>query len=57
MGGILASRPEKDRAARQELSKICGSVPPVPLLAGRRNCTGGEKGVDEGRKKYPALLV
>lgn len=44
MGGKLSSKPEKDRAARQELSRGCGSVPPVPLLAGKRNWAGGEKG-------------
>lgn len=44
MGGKLPRKPEKDRAARQELSRGFGSVPPVPLLAGKRNGAGGKKG-------------
>lgn len=44
MGGKPASKPGKDKAARQELNKGCSSVLPVPLLAGKRNWAGGENG-------------
>lgn len=44
MGGKLASEPETGRAARQELRRGGGSVPPMSLLAGKRKWVGGEKG-------------